>query len=201
MPEKNATKKTTVSKKTVKKTASKTAPKAKAKRARSDDKKTLKPKKSVTPKQVKAKKEATKKSKAVKETNGPKLRYYEAVGRRKRAVARVRLFTKGDKEFIVNLKPYTDYFRTPELQGVASGALKKMKVEDKFSVSALVSGGGQSGQAEAVRHGISRALLRFNPDFQKRLKRVGFLSRDPREKERRKFGLKKARRAPQWSKR
>ena len=129
------------------------------------------------------------------------LRYYEAVGRRKRAVARVRLFTKGDKAFSINSKTYIEYFKTTELQELANGALKKMKVEDKFSVSALVRGGGISGQAEAVRHGISRALLKFNPDFHKRLKRAGFLRRDPREKERRKFGLKKARKAPQWSKR
>lgn len=129
------------------------------------------------------------------------LRYYGAVGRRKRAVARVWLFTRGEKDFSVNSKPYIQYFSTEELRQVADGALRKMKVMDKFNVRALVRGGGIAGQAEAVRHGTARALLRFNPDFRKRLKRAGFLRRDPRKKERRKFGLKKARRAPQWSKR
>lgn len=128
-------------------------------------------------------------------------RYYAAVGRRKRAVARVRLFTKGEKEFVVNSKPYTEYFGAEELQLIADAALRRMKVTDKFRVYVRVFGGGLYGQAEAVRHGISRALTKFNPEFRKRLKRVGYLSRDPREKERRKFGLKKARKAPQWAKR
>lgn len=157
--------------------------------------------KAKTGKKAKKKVLTAKKDKDKTSNHDEKLKYYEAVGRRKRAVARVRLFTKGDKGFVVNELQYTDYFKTPELQGIADGALKKMKVTDKFSVSAKISGGGLSGQAEAVRHGTARALLEFNPDFRKRLKRAGFLTRDPREKERRKFGLKKARRAPQWSKR
>lgn len=128
-------------------------------------------------------------------------RYYEGVGRRKRAVARVRLFTKGEKEFLVNSKAYTEYFPTFELQFLADGALRKMKVGDKFMVVSKVRGGGVSSQAEAVRHGIARALVKFNADFRKRLKRAGYLRRDPREVERKKFGLKKARRAPQWAKR
>lgn len=128
-------------------------------------------------------------------------KYYEGVGRRKKATARVRLFTRGDKDFSVNSKPYTKYFPTKELQQLADGALTKMKVTDKFSVSVLVRGGGIAGQAEAVRHGTARALTKFNADFRKRLKRAGFLTRDPRKKERRKFGLKKARKAPQWAKR
>ena len=128
-------------------------------------------------------------------------RYYEAVGRRKRAVARVRLFTKGEKGFSINSKKHSGYFPTKDLREIADGALRKMKVIDKFSVSVHVRGGGMTGQAEAIRHGTARALIIFNPEFRKRLKRVGFLRRDPREKERRKFGLKKARRAPQWSKR
>lgn len=128
-------------------------------------------------------------------------RYYEGVGRRKRAVARVRLFTKGDKGFLVNGFSYSRYFPMDELRGIADGALRKMKVIDKFRVVVEVRGGGMSGQAEAVRHGTARALMIFNVDFRKRLKRAGYLSRDPREKERRKFGLKKARRAPQWQKR
>lgn len=128
-------------------------------------------------------------------------RYYEAIGRRKRAVARVRLFTKGEKAFLINSIPYIKYFPTEELRSTADSALRRMKVIDKFRTVAHVQGGGIAGQAEAVRHGTSRALIKFNADFRKRLKRSGFLRRDPREKERRKFGLKKARRAPQWSKR
>ena len=135
------------------------------------------------------------------EIPGAPSRYYESVGRRKRAVARVRLFTKGEKKFFVNSKPYTDYFRTEELQFMADGAVRKMKVMDKFMVSAMVLGGGVSSQAEAVRQGTARALVKFNVDFRKRLKRAGYLKRDPREVERKKFGLKKARRAPQWAKR
>jgi small subunit ribosomal protein S9 len=76
-----------------------------------------------------------------------------------------------------------------------------MKTEDKFRVSVVVKGGGLQGQAEAVRHGLARALILFNPDFRKRLKKAGFLKRDPRMRERKKFGLKRARRAPQWRKR
>ena len=129
------------------------------------------------------------------------VKYYEAVGKRKRAVARVRLFTRGDKGFTINEAKYTDYFPTEELRSTADGSLRKMKVVDKFNVSVKVMGGGIHGQAEAVRHGIARALVKFNPDFRKRLKRSGYLRRDPRETERKKFGLKKARRAPQWSKR
>lgn len=157
--------------------------------------------KSTAPKKSTTKKVAVKKKETEKVSDNKPHKYYESVGRRKRAVARVRLFTKGDRGFFINAKPYIEYFSTTELQEIAGAALKKMKVEDKFRVSVIVRGGGLSAQAEAVRHGISRALLKFNPDFRKRLKRAGFLKRDPREKERRKFGLKKARKAPQWSKR
>ena len=80
-------------------------------------------------------------------------------------------------------------------------ALGTMNTTDRFRVSALVSGGGPHGQAEAIRHGTARALVLFNPEFRKRLKKAGFLTRDPRVKERKKFGLKGARRAPQWRKR
>jgi small subunit ribosomal protein S9 len=142
-------------------------------------------------------------------------RYFEAVGRRKTAVARVRLFTRrgaraaaedevpdpGEKTFFVNEKPINLYFPSPELQQVAQAALEKMKCLDKFKISAKVKGGGLPAQAEAIRHGITRALVLFNPDFRKRLKKAGFLTRDPRMRERKKFGLKRARRAPQWSKR
>lgn len=127
-------------------------------------------------------------------------RYFESVGRRKTAIARVRLFTRAG-DFVVNDKPHTVYFPSIELQKDAEDALKKMKLFGRFRVSIKVSGGGPHAQAIAIRHGLSRCLIKFNPDFRKRLKRAGFLTRDPRMKERKKFGLKKARRAPQWQKR
>lgn len=127
-------------------------------------------------------------------------RYFEAVGRRKTAVARVRLYTRSGA-FMINDKAYGDYFPTLDLQKIAEDALKKMKLWERFRVSARVSGGGIHAQAEAVRHGMARCLIAFNPDFRKRMKRAGFLKRDPRMKERKKFGLKKARKAPQWAKR
>ncbi len=127
-------------------------------------------------------------------------RYFEAVGRRKTATVRVRLFTKtGD--FTVNKKQYAEYFSTFALQQIVEDALKKMKLLGRFRVSVQARGGGLHAQAEAVRHGLARCLTKFNPDFRKRLKRAGFLRRDPRAKERKKFGLKKARKAPQWAKR
>ena len=129
------------------------------------------------------------------------LRYFEAVGRRKTAVARIRLFTKGEKEFLINRKLYQNYFQDLQLQQIAISSLKKMNCVDKFRIQVLARGGGLHAQAEAVRHGITRALVKFNPDFRKRLKRVGFLTRDSRMRERKKFGLKRARRAPQWQKR
>lgn len=128
-------------------------------------------------------------------------RYFEASGRRKTAVARVRLWTEGEKAFVINGKPLEVYFPGSELRQTAKAALEKTDCLDKFRISVLVKGGGFNAQAEAVRHGIARALVIFNPDFRKQLKRVGFLTRDPRMRERKKFGLKRARRAPQWSKR
>lgn len=127
--------------------------------------------------------------------------YWEAVGRRKTAMARVRLLTKGEKGLFVNTKPVGEYFPYLRFQYIATEALAKMKSLDRFQVLAKVQGGGPNAQAEAIRHGIARALVLFNPDFRKRLKRAGFLTRDPRMKERKKFGLKGARRAPQWAKR
>lgn len=127
--------------------------------------------------------------------------YFEAVGRRKTAIARIRLLTKGEKTFLVNDRNFDNYFSTPELRNTAKSALEKMNCLDKFGISAKVKGGGLHAQAEAIRLGISRALILFNPEFGKRLKRVSYLTRDPRMKERKKFGLKRARRAPQWQKR
>jgi len=140
-------------------------------------------------------------AKAIKETAGKPDRYFEAIGRRKTAVARVRLFTKGDKEFIVNDEPYLKYFQTIEDQESAVASMKKMKCLDKFRITVIVKGGGHRAQAEAIRHGTARVLVDFNNNFRKRLRKAGFLTRDPRMRERKKFGLKRARRAPQWAKR
>lgn len=128
-------------------------------------------------------------------------RYFEAIGRRKTAVARVRLFTRGEKQFLVNNRPYQAYFPIEEDQEVATASMTKMKCLDKFRVTVIVRGGGHSAQAEAVRHGTARALVEFNNNFKKRLRKVGYLTRDPRMRERKKFGLKRARKAPQWQKR
>lgn len=135
-------------------------------------------------------------------------KYFEAVGRRKTSVARVRLqpthhpsYIQGEKTFLVNKKPLEVYFPIFEQQRTVTAPLEKMKCLDKFKISAIVKGGGLSSQAEALSHGIARALVLFNPDFRKRLKKAGYLTRDPRMRERKKFGLKRARRAPQWQKR
>ena len=129
------------------------------------------------------------------------VKYLEGVGRRKTAVARVRLIPQGEKAFLVNGKSINTYFPAIELQQTARAALERMSCLDKFGISVKVRGGGITAQAEAIRHGIARALVLFNPDFRKRLNKAGFLTRDPRMRERKKFGLKRARRAPQWSKR
>ncbi|MEK9174835.1 MAG: 30S ribosomal protein S9 [Patescibacteria group bacterium] len=134
-------------------------------------------------------------------------RYFEAIGRRKRAVARVRIFTANPKDsaiqggFTVNNKTLKDYFRQSGLEETSLESLTRLKAGDHFRVSVKVDGGGINAQAEAIRLGIARALIKFDQNFRKRLKKSGLLRRDPREKERRKYGLKKARRAPQFSKR
>ncbi len=127
--------------------------------------------------------------------------YLEAVGRRKTSIARVRIYAKGDKKVTVNGKTLAEYFPGFFMQKKIMDPLEKMNVLDKFGVTILVKGGGLNSQSEAIRHGISRTLVKFNADFRKRLKRAGFLTRDQRERERKKFGLKRARRAPQWAKR
>ncbi len=123
-----------------------------------------------------------------------------AVGRRKTASARVRI-EKGNGEVMVNGKTCAQYFSTLALQSTIVAPLKALSLDKQFNVSAKVEGGGISGQATAVQHGIARALVIFNEEFRKTLKALGFLTRDPRGKERKKFGLKRARKAPQWSKR
>jgi|SRR5690606_22252401 len=121
-------------------------------------------------------------------------------GRRKTSVARVRL-VRGSGRVIVNGKELDEYFPRPVLQMLVRAPLAVTKTEGQFDVIAKVQGGGATGQAGAVRHGIARALLEADDEFRQPLKRAGYLTRDPRAKERRKYGLKKARKAPQFSKR
>lgn len=123
-----------------------------------------------------------------------------AVGRRKEAAARVRLVAN-EKGVTVNGKPLEQYFPFKIHQELIIAPLKMVGMDASFAVSAKVEGGGLTGQAEAIRHGIARALVSLNAEFRKSLKAVGFLRRDPRAKERKKPGLRSARRAPQWSKR
>jgi len=128
-------------------------------------------------------------------------KYWQGVGRRKCAVAYVKIFKEKDGPFLVNERPLEKYFPLFELQKTAKAPLELLKLEKKFKILALVSGGGLFSQAEAIRLGLSRALVSFKEDFRKKLKKAGFLRRDPRVKERKKPGLKRARRAPQWQKR
>ncbi len=127
-------------------------------------------------------------------------KYIETVGRRKTSVARVRLFKSNKMTIEVNGKELSSYFPTTEMKLIAEGPFKEIKKEG-FSITAKINGGGIHSQAEALSHGISRALIKDEPETRKTLKKAGMLKRDPRSKERRKFGLKKARKAPQWSKR
>jgi len=131
------------------------------------------------------------------------VKYFVGLGRRKTAIAQIRLFNRQGKEktFLVNEKPLEKYFPMSELQEIALSPLKLMNSVEQFNVSVKVKGGGLAAQAEAVRHGIAKTLVLFNPDFKKTLKKAGFLTRDSRMRERKKFGLKRARRAPQWQKR
>jgi len=127
-------------------------------------------------------------------------KYIEAIGRRKTSVARVRLVPASKNSFEINNKDLATYFPTAELRNVVENPFVIAKA-GSFSVSAHLKGGGIHSQAEALRHGISNALSLHDDSLRKGLKAEGFLKRDPRSKERRKFGLKKARKAPQWSKR
>ncbi|MDZ7726347.1 MAG: 30S ribosomal protein S9 [Candidatus Campbellbacteria bacterium] len=128
-------------------------------------------------------------------------RYIEAVGRRKRAIARVRLTENKENEVVVNGVKLEEAFDIGELQKDVISPLKLEGVAQSYSVSAKVMGGGISSQAEAIRLGIARALVKEDENLRSTLKKEGFLKRDPRKKERKKFGLKKARKSPQWSKR
>lgn len=128
-------------------------------------------------------------------------KYLYAVGRRKTSVARVRLFTDKGGKFLINEKPYREYFSTLDLQKNLMLPLKLTKALNKFNIRVKVKGGGIRGQAEATRLGIARTLVMQNAKLRKTLRDAGLLTRDSRKKERKKPGLKKARRAPQWQKR
>lgn len=144
------------------------------------------------------------------QASGPAEKYYESVGRRKESTARVRVYTKKstdvqvseDKALIeVNGKPYYEYFKAIPLQNIVESPLRKLKSINRFKATVRSFGGGIHGQADAIKHGLSRALVLFDPNFAKKLRKAGYLTRDARAKERRKYGLKKARKAPQWAKR
>jgi len=128
-------------------------------------------------------------------------KYFEAVGRRKTAIARVRLFPGAKAGYEVNGKTLEAYFPVREMQMTATDPITNGKAAEKFHVTAKLTGGGISAQSEALRHGIARALLVYDIELRGKLKKLGYLKRDPRAKERRKFGFKKARKSPQWSKR
>jgi len=125
---------------------------------------------------------------------------YYGTGRRKHSVARVRL-VPGEGRILVNKRDLNDYFGHETLKLIVKQPLALTDTLNKYDIIVLANGGGTTGQAGAIRHGISRALLKADPEFRPALKRAGFLTRDPRMKERKKYGLKAARRAPQFSKR
>ena len=127
--------------------------------------------------------------------------YFQGLGRRKTSTARVRIFPGGTGAITVNDKPGQDYFsRLGDLEAVTA-PLRAVGQDGKFNVSVHVEGGGITGQSVAARQGVARALLRMNPDLRKPLRKNGFLTRDSREKERKKPGLKRARKAPTYTKR
>ena len=126
--------------------------------------------------------------------------YFYGTGRRKDSVARVRVY-QGTGKVTINDRDIDNYFGLETLKLIVRSPLVLLGLEGKYDVVVRVSGGGVSGQAGAIRHGLSRALLQFNPVLRSTLKKAGFLTRDPRMKERKKYGLKAARRAPQFSKR
>ncbi len=130
----------------------------------------------------------------------PQQEFYYGTGRRKHSVARVRLIP-GNGNIIVNGKDVAEYFGRPVLEMQVRMPLRETETEGRFDVLVNVHGGGLSGQAGAIRHGIARALVEADPSYRPIVKRAGFLTRDPRMKERKKYGLKKARKAPQFSKR
>lgn len=184
-----AVKKATTIKKTTKKTT--------------DVKKTKSPKKDKVVSEKKVKNEVIKKDTVSVKKNSLE-KYYYAVGRRKTSIAQVRMFENEkatDNDFIINGKKLRDYFPAINHQNVFIAPLKTVGLYGKTSMTILVKGGGFTGQVEAIQLGIARAIVKFNEEFKKPLKDMGFLTRDSRKVERKKAGLKKARKSPQWAKR
>ena len=130
-----------------------------------------------------------------------KRKYSYGTGRRKSSVARVRVYENGTGSIIINGREMDEYFGLETLKLIVRQPLVSTDMLGKVDIVVTVAGGGVSGQAGAIRHGLSRALLGINPEYRANLKAAGFLTRDPRMKERKKYGLKAARRAPQFSKR
>ena len=128
-------------------------------------------------------------------------KYIEQIGRRKTSTARVRITPSTKPTFIVNDKNVEDYFQTKDLLNIVNSAFNKTQIPNKHTITIKVSGSGIHSQAEAIRHGITRCLVKEDENLRSELKKLGFLKRDPRSKERKKFGLKKARKRPTWSKR
>ncbi len=131
----------------------------------------------------------------------PKKPYFYGTGRRKSSVARVHVYPNGSGNITINKRSLDNYFGLDTLKLIVRQPLVSTNMTDKVDIEATVIGGGFTGQAGAIRHGIARALLSVNEEFRPILKKEGFLTRDPRMKERKKYGLKAARRAPQFSKR
>lgn len=128
--------------------------------------------------------------------------YYYGMGRRKTAVARVRLFPNGNGSVTVNGRSAKLYFGPREsINATMLAPLRLLEIAEQYDMTVRVVGGGTSGQAGAIRHGVARALLRINPEWKSALRKAGYLTRDPRMKERKKPGLKRARKAPQYTKR
>ena len=130
-----------------------------------------------------------------------KKKYFYGTGRRKSSIARVRVYENGTGSITINGRDIDDYFGLDTLKLIVRQPLVLTETVGKVDIVCTVAGGGVTGQAGAIRHGISRALLTLNPEYRASLKAAGFLTRDPRMKERKKYGLKAARRAPQFSKR
>lgn len=138
---------------------------------------------------------------SAKSAGGASKNYFYANGKRKTAVASIRLIANGKGVIIINNRPFENYFPLNLDQDKILAPMRMTNTLKMFDISARAHGGGIHAQAEAVRHGISKALLLFNPELRSTLKHVGFLTRDSRVKERKKYGLKRARKAPQWAKR
>lgn len=175
----------------------------------SETKKTTKPVKEAkkTASKIVAKKVVTKTKEESTDKKDTKLKsdfaskYIRAIGRRKTAVAQVRMYEKGSGEMIINNLKALDYCKKEDNVNVVLQPLKVVSKLKDFDFSVVVKGGGILGQLDAIRHGIARALVKFDPELKTILKASGYITRDPRKKERKKPGLKKARKAPQWSKR